>query len=63
MKSKPSHSESRQSGVEKDTRRTPYERPAITWEESFDKEAALAAACGKTFAWQSEACSTSPGGS
>ncbi|MFV2068464.1 MAG: hypothetical protein ACC645_15950 [Pirellulales bacterium] len=63
MKSKPSFSESERTGGEKAAKKSPYERPAITWEESFDKEAALAAACGKTFASQGGACATAPGGS
>lgn len=63
MKSQPSRPEAIRTEAEEEARKTPYERPAITWEESFDKEAALAAACGKVYAWQGGACATVPGGS
>jgi hypothetical protein len=36
--------------------RSPYEAPAIKWVESFDKEATLAAACGKAHPGQGANC-------
>ena len=46
-----------------DDKRSAYEPPTIIWEESFDKEATLAVACGKTNPAQGEPCAAVPGGS
>ena len=35
-----------------------YEPPRIVWEESFDQQATLAAACGKSNPGQGEGCMT-----
>ena len=48
------------SSTENDAR-SPYEAPAITWVEVFDKEATLAAACGKVYQAQGGPCAVSPG--
>jgi len=52
--------ESSTNAIKKVDRRT-YERPAVTWEEDFDRDAMLAAACGKVSPPQGSSCAASVG--
>lgn len=49
-------SNARDASPVEDDARAPYEPPAIKWIESFDREATLAAACGKVNVAQGGPC-------
>jgi hypothetical protein len=44
-----------------DEARTPYEKPAIVWEEDMDVRPTLVAACGKVSLSEADCAATGPG--